>query len=85
MAHLTERQQRVLQALRDLSRATGFPPSVREVGEVVGLASPSSTHAQLRGLQARGLVCMTPGLSRTWQLTPAGHQVLASNHHEVML
>lgn len=85
MAELTRRQQQVLQALRDLSLATGFPPSVREVGDVVGLASSSSTHAQLRRLQAKGLVCMVPGLSRTWRPTPAGHRWLASNHQQVVL
>ena len=42
----------------------GFPPSVREIGEAVGLASPSTVHLHLRQLEADGRLSRVPGLPR---------------------
>src|SRR5215813_4491524 len=51
---LTERQRRVLEVIRDWLDRFGYPPSVREIGEAVGLTSTSSVAHQLRALERKG-------------------------------
>lgn len=51
---LTARQQRILEVIRETLAARGYPPSVREIGEAVGLRSPSSVHSQLATLERGG-------------------------------
>lgn len=53
-AALTERQRRVLEVIRDSVDQRGYPPSLREIGEAVALASPSSVAYQLRALERKG-------------------------------
>lgn len=52
--NLTARQRQILECIEASMRDRGYPPSVREIGETVGLASPSSVHAQLSTLQRLG-------------------------------
>ena len=47
---LTGRQQEIWDFLVDYVDAHGYPPTVREIGEAVGLASPSTVHAHLANL-----------------------------------
>jgi repressor LexA len=54
MADLTKRQRAILDYIRRIHGERGYPPSVREIGEAVGLLSPSSVHAQLATLVERG-------------------------------
>jgi repressor LexA len=56
----TERQQRILQAIADFRAERGYPPSVREIGERVGLSSSSTIHAHLKALEKRGLISRDP-------------------------
>src|SRR5271155_6024456 len=56
----TERQQRILQAINQLTHERGCPPSVREIGERVGLSSSSTIHAHLKALEKRGLISRDP-------------------------
>lgn len=51
---LTPRQQKVLGVIREWVERYGYPPSVREIGEAVGLTSTSSVSHQLRALQRKG-------------------------------
>nr|MBA3339436.1 repressor LexA [Geodermatophilaceae bacterium] len=51
---LTVRQRRVLEVIRDSIDRRGYPPSVREIGEAVGLSSASSVAHQLSTLQCKG-------------------------------
>ncbi|MBK1788337.1 transcriptional repressor LexA [Prauserella cavernicola] len=51
---LTPRQQKVLEVIREWVSRYGYPPSVREIGEAVGLTSTSSVSHQLRALQRKG-------------------------------
>lgn len=51
---LTPRQRKVLRVIREWVETHGYPPSVREIGEVVGLRSPSSVHHQLAALERAG-------------------------------
>lgn len=54
MSDLTGRQRQILEFIRTTTADRGYPPSVREIGEAVGLNSPSSVHAQLSTLADRG-------------------------------
>jgi repressor LexA len=56
MDQLTGRQQRILEFIRRTVQERGYPPTVREIGEAVGLTSSSSVHAQLANLQRKGLL-----------------------------
>lgn len=61
---LTERQQQVLDYIRETVHDRGYPPSVREIGEAVGLSSPSSVHAQLNSLVRAGMIKKDPSKPR---------------------
>ncbi len=61
---LTVRQRRVLDVIRDSVQRRGYPPSVREIGEAVGLKSPSSVAHQLSVLQRKGLLRKDPNRPR---------------------
>jgi len=50
---LTVRQRRVLEVIRNSVDRRGYPPSMREIGDAVGLASPSSVSHQLNGGRGR--------------------------------
>lgn len=56
----TERQQKILRAIAEFKSERGYPPSVREIGERVGLSSSSTIHAHLKALEKRGLISRDP-------------------------
>jgi repressor LexA len=71
---LTERQRQVLDYIRSTVEERGYPPSVREIGDAVGLSSPSSVHAQLNSLVAAGMIKKDPSKPRALMIveeTPA--------------
>ena len=51
---LTERQQQILDVVQQHMEEKGYPPTVREIGEAVGLTSPSTVHAHLKALEEAG-------------------------------
>jgi repressor LexA len=57
---LTARQREILEMIEKHMRDRGYPPSVREIGEAVGLTSPSTVHAHLGALQKRGYLMRDP-------------------------
>jgi repressor LexA len=57
---ITERQRRILVEIEQHMRDKGYPPSVREIGQAVGLTSPSSVHAHLATLQRLGYLHRDP-------------------------
>jgi repressor LexA len=57
---LTPRQRRILEFIADAVRDRGYPPTVREIGEAVGLTSSSSVHSQLANLERKGLLHKDP-------------------------
>jgi repressor LexA len=57
---LTERQRQVLEFIDAQVRERGYPPSVREIGEAVGLSSSSTVHAHLAALQQKGFLRRDP-------------------------
>ena len=69
---LTARQQEIWQFLVTYVDGHGYPPTVREIGEEVGLASPSTVHAHLANLERVGLIRRDPTKPRAIELT--GHR-----------
>jgi repressor LexA len=69
---LTARQQEIWQFLVDYVDRHGYPPTVREIGEAVGLASPSTVHAHLANLERAGLLRRDPTKPRAHDLI--GHR-----------
>jgi len=67
-AALTGRQEMVLQFVRDAVRKHGYAPSIREIGEAVGLRSTSSVSHQLEALQKKGHLQRHSGCPRTTEL-----------------
>ena len=61
---LTPRQRKVLEVIRDWVERFGYPPSVREIGDAVGLNSTSSVHHQLRTLERKGYLRRDPNRTR---------------------
>ena len=57
---LTDRQRSILEFIVAQQKARGFPPSVREIGDAVGLTSPSTVHSHLETLQRRGYLQRDP-------------------------
>jgi repressor LexA len=99
-AQLTARQRRILDFISEAVRERGYPPTVREIGEAVGLTSSSSVHAQLANLERRGLLHKDPTKPRAMTLSEpraegvlvplvgriaAGAPVLADEHVEEYL
>jgi repressor LexA len=65
---LTGRQQEIWDFLVEYVDAHGYPPTVREIGEAVGLASPSTVHAHLANLERAGLLKRDPTKPRALEL-----------------
>jgi repressor LexA len=72
MEDITARQRRIIEFIRKTVQQRGYPPTVREIGEAVGLASSSSVHAQLANLEKRGLVRRDPTKPRAMELRGPG-------------
>lgn len=60
MTKLSKRQQDILQYIKEEVKSKGYPPSVREIGEAVGLASSSTVHGHLARLESKGLIRRDP-------------------------
>jgi repressor LexA len=67
-AELTGRQREIWSFLVDYVDRVGYPPTVREIGEAVGLASPSTVHAHLANLERAGLLRRDPTKPRALEL-----------------
>ena len=65
---LTARQQEIWNYLVEYVDSHGYPPTVREIGEQVGLASPSTVHAHLANLERAGLLRRDPTKPRALEL-----------------
>lgn len=72
---LTQRQLRILEAIRNAMEVKGYPPSMREIGEAAGLASPSSVKYQLEALEEKGWIRRDPSRGRALEvLSPNEHR-----------
>ncbi|ADH99338.1 transcriptional repressor LexA [Salisediminibacterium selenitireducens] len=68
MKKLSTRQKSILDFIRDQVQARGYPPSVREIGEAVGLASSSTVHGHLSRLEKKGYIRRDPTKPRAIEL-----------------
>src|SRR5919106_6031086 len=66
---LTERQREIYDFVVGYADGHGYPPTVREIGEAVGLASPSTVHAHLANLERAGYLKRDPTKPRALELT----------------
>lgn len=62
---VTKRQQAVLDCIESSIREKGYGPTVREIGEALGLSSPSTVHVHLKALEDKGLIKRDPLKSRS--------------------
>jgi repressor LexA len=79
---LTWRQRKVLQVIRDSVQRRGYPPSMREIGEAVGLTSTSSVSYQLSTLQSKGYLRRDAGRPRTVEVRLPGHPAVRPETEE---
>ena len=73
---LTGRQQEIWDFLVDYVDRHGYPPTVREIGDAVGLASPSTVHAHLANLERAGLLKRDPTKPRALELSGRGPRAM---------
>jgi len=67
-ASLTHRQREILELIRTTVARRGYPPSVREIGDAVGLSSPSTVHSHLSTLAAEGYIRRDPSKPRAIEI-----------------
>jgi repressor LexA len=65
---LTDRQRQVLDYIKAEVRLKGFPPTVRDIGQAVGLSSSSTVHAHLAALEHKGLIRRDPSKPRALEV-----------------
>lgn len=68
MSKISNRQQAILEFIKREVREKGYPPSVREIGEAVGLASSSTVHGHLDRLEKKGLIRRDPTKPRAIEI-----------------
>jgi len=69
---LTDRQRQVLDFIKAEVALKGFPPTVRDIGQAVGLHSSSTVHAHLGALEAKGLIRRDPSKPRALEVLDRG-------------
>ena len=72
---LSERQQEILDFLSDFTARNGYPPSVREIGDAVGLSSSSTVHSHLNALEDKGYIRRDPSSARALTVLSQGRNV----------
>jgi repressor LexA len=70
---LTPRQRRILEVIKAAVESRGYPPSIREMGEAVGLASSSSVAHQLKALEQKGFLRRDPNRPRALEVLLPSH------------
>lgn len=85
MKTLTPKQQTIFDYIIAFQRDKGFSPSVREIGEAVGLKSPSTVHFHLKGLEGAGLIQKQEGKTRTITVIGALEESPLLAEHQVPL
>ena len=73
MAELAKMQQRMYEYIAVCIQEQGYAPSVREIGEAVGLKSPSTVHFHLKRLEEAGVIAKGAGKGRAIALTEQAH------------
>ncbi|WP_026674192.1 transcriptional repressor LexA [Alkalihalobacterium bogoriense] len=83
MSKLTKRQQEILDFIKSQVQAKGYPPSVREIGEAVGLASSSTVHGHLSRLEKKGLIRRDPTKPRAIEVITDDSQTIPPNSNHI--
>lgn len=79
MAKLSKRQQAILDFIKHEVKTKGYPPSVREIGQAVGLASSSTVHGHLARLESKGLIRRDPTKPRAIEILDHDEEIPAQN------
>ena len=85
MIKLSKRQQDILNFIKMEVRTKGYPPSVREIGEAVGLASSSTVHGHLDRLETKGLIRRDPTKPRAIEILDNEEEKIQSKFINVPL
>lgn len=72
MKKISAKQQKILDFITDFTAQQGYPPSVREIGDAMGLKSPSTVHAHLKRLQDLGCIAKNDRKTRAITVTGGG-------------
>jgi repressor LexA len=83
MTKLSKRQQDILNFIKGEVKAKGYPPSVREIGEAVGLASSSTVHGHLARLESKGLIRRDPTKPRAIEILEIDENAHIPRNHAV--
>ncbi len=80
MKPLTKKQQQIYEFIQSFVELNGYPPSVREIGQAMGLKSPSTVHFHLKGLRSAGLISQAEGKTRAITINSGEGARLRKNH-----
>jgi len=83
-ADLTPRQRKILDFIRETVDRRGYPPAVREIGEAVGLVSPSSVAYQLGVLEKKGYLRKDPNRPRAMDVRPSSELTAVVDDEEAL-
>lgn len=83
MKKVSKRQEDILAFIKEEVRTKGYPPSVREIGEAVGLASSSTVHGHLARLESKGLIRRDPTKPRAIEILDMEEDVPVPTQHVV--
>ena len=72
MTDLPRRQTEILNLIRRRIEKTGLPPTRMEICEALGFSSPNAAESHLRALERKGVIEMTPGVSRGIRIVAQG-------------
>ncbi len=86
MRELTRRQQKVLSAVAGFDRENGFPPTLAELGELVGLPNVNAVRGHLSALEKKGYITRVPDKARSIRIVrePSTYSRLKRRLHEVL-
>lgn len=73
-ADISDRQRQILDLILETVQRRGYPPSVREIGDAVGLSSPSTVHSHLSALVEHGHLRRDPAKPRAIEVVDHGHE-----------
>lgn len=85
MSKVSNKQLNILRCIYDAIRDNGYPPTVREIGSIVGLSSTSTVHGYLSRLETAGLLTRDASKTRALEVTQAGLNALGIKPTEIPL
>lgn len=83
LTKLSKRQEQILEYIKDEVKKKGYPPSVREIGKAVGLASSSTVHGHLSRLESKGYIRRDPTKPRAIEVLHLEEETQISEHSAV--